>query len=72
MKKERKESRVYLSTEVEHIPGFCPVCLRPVDIIITEDPAELFGICGECGNTLFYSNKMWQVVEALTGEGDFE
>lgn len=41
----------------EQILGLCPKCDKSVDIVIREDYVEVFGICAECGNIIFYSHK---------------
>jgi hypothetical protein len=41
----------------EEIPGFCPMCSKPVGIIVSENATDVFGICPECGNTLFFAHK---------------
>jgi hypothetical protein len=45
------------SIEDERIPGFCPICSKPVDVMVAESSVELFGVCCECGGMLFYSDK---------------
>lgn len=61
-------SRVY-SMRGERMPGFCPMCTKSVDIMISENSVEVFGICLECGNMLFYSHKDYPV-ENFLDEGD--
>jgi transcription initiation factor IIE alpha subunit len=56
-KRDKSIKKVY-QMEVEQMNGFCPICCDTVDIIIDEDVKELIGVCSECGNMLFYSNKL--------------
>lgn len=57
MNKKEPLTRVYLA-EAEYMSGFCPLCSKPVGIILSENSLELSGVCSECGNTLFYSSKL--------------
>ncbi|MCK4307036.1 hypothetical protein KAW50_02290 [candidate division WOR-3 bacterium] len=57
MDKKETGRRVYLA-KADYISGFCPICSKPVGIVLNENSTELFGVCSECGNTLFYSNKL--------------
>ncbi len=41
----------------ELMQGVCPICNRIVAIIISHKEKEILGICGECGGTIFYSEK---------------
>ena len=57
LNESRGRGRVYGGMD-ELSPAFCPICDKPVALIISETRVEVFGVCLECGKLLFYYYKL--------------